>query len=132
MQSEVLSKGDQQKNKKKASSEKITRNSYVGHKDEMQKWLWDCYGNDATVRFHIGRGSRVLREEEEELNEMGDGEEVGGEKRQRGVIWKGFKGANRECKPQRRLIHRDSLQREDRKPEKRKIESNFHRLKWIQ
>lgn len=95
----------------------------------MQKWLLDCYGNDATVSFHTGRGSRVLREEdEEELNEMGDG----GENRQRAVIWKGFKGGNRKCKPRRRLIHGDSLQREDRKAEKRKIESNFHRLKWIQ
>lgn len=54
----------------------ITKNSYVSDKDEMQKCLWDCYGNDATLRFHIGRGSAVLREEEE-LNEMGDGGEVG-------------------------------------------------------
>lgn len=77
-------------------------------------------------------GSTVLTEEEEELNEMGDGGKVGGENRQRAVIWKGFKGGKSECKPRRRLIHRDSLQREDRKPEKRKIESNFHRLKWIQ
>lgn len=32
---------------------KITKNSYVRHKDEMQKWLCNCYGNDATVRFHM-------------------------------------------------------------------------------
>lgn len=75
---------------------------------------------------------REEEEEEEELNGMGDGGEVGGENRHRAVIWKGFKGGNRKCKPRRPLIHRDSLQREDREPEKRQIESNFHRLKWIQ
>lgn len=39
----------------------------------MQKGLWNCYGNYATVWFRIGRGGKVLGEEGEELNEMGDG-----------------------------------------------------------
>lgn len=61
MQSEVLSKGEQQK-KEMHHQRKITKRSYVSYKDEMQKGLRNCYGNFATVWFRIGRGSKVLGE----------------------------------------------------------------------